>query len=317
MKLIFMGSSSFCLPILEELSYSNNDILSVYTQPPRKAGRGNKVLEVPVADLARKLGLELRQPENFKEESEVHRLKALNPDVIVVVAYGLILPKEVLSIPRIAPINIHASILPRWRGAAPLQRAIMNGDSTTGLSIMHMDHGLDTGPIYDVMVEPILDTDTYTSLSIRLSKLASGFLLDFLEGKDNFPSPKIQNPEGVLYAEKIKKSDTKIDWSKTAEEIDCHIRGLASKPGAWTSIDKERVKILSSKVSDNFQSKIDVIPGTVLEILEDGIEIICGQGAIKQEIESWLHLNTHVREYRLNTRTNGSYNIKLKKRKTQ
>ncbi len=280
MKLVFMGSSSFCLPTLEELSFSNNDILSVYTQPPRKAGRGNKVLEVPVADLARKLGLDLRQPENFQREFEIDKLKALNPDVIVVVAYGLILPREVLTIPRIAPINIHASILPRWRGAAPLQRAIMNGDSTTGLSIMHMDHGLDTGPIYDVMVEPIHNTDTYTSLSIRLSKLAPEFLLNFLENKDNFSSPRIQKTDGILYAEKIKKSDTKIDWSKTAEEIDCHIRGLASKPGAWTSIEKERVKVFSSKVSNNFQSKTDVIPGTVSEILENGIEIICGKGRL-------------------------------------
>ena len=299
-----MGSSSFCLPILEGLFESENDILAVYTQPPKPAGRGKKFLEVPVALLAKKLDLELRQPINFKEKFEIDELKALNPDVIVVVAYGLILPKEVLKVPQIAPINIHASILPNWRGAAPMQRAIINGERSTGLSIMQMDQGLDTGPIYDVLFEPIFDTDTYSILSDRLSKLASNFLLNFLDSKINGTIPIDQKTEGISYAEKISKSETRIDWSRSAKEIDYHIRGLADTPGAWTSINQERVKILLSKVSKSTENEKKFVPGTVLEVMEAGIRIICGDGQLfikklQRPGKTPLMFNEFVRGYKV------------------
>lgn len=275
-----MGSSSFCLPVLKELSASKNDILRVYTQPPRPAGRGNKLLHVPVASYAKELGLDLRQPENFHTLTEVDILKELNPDLIIVLSYGLILPIEVLKIPRIAPLNIHASILPMWRGAAPIQRAIINGDSNTGLSLMKMEEGLDTGPIYEIVKEPIFCTDTYTSVSSRLSILASKFLLNFIEKEENFLSPRAQEKLGASYADKISKSETQISWSRPAFQIDNLVRGLADKPGAWTTINEERVKLLLSRVAKPESDKVANTPGQVLKILDLGIEVACGKGSI-------------------------------------
>ena len=275
-----MGSSSFCIPILDELTYSQHKIVAVYTQPPRQAGRGKKVVEVPVALFAKQKLLKLFQPANFSDPVEIIKLKNLKPDIILVVAYGLILPREILEIPKIAAVNVHASILPRWRGAAPIQRALINGDKSTGITIMKMEEGLDTGPIYQAVIEPILTTDTFIQLSEKLSRLAGNLLLKFLENSENLPVPLAQNEMGISYAKKISKSETRIIWSKPASEIDFLIRGLSGSLGAWTTIKGERIKILSSSLAKIKKTKVEESAGTILDISVGGIEIACGEGSV-------------------------------------
>ena len=275
-----MGSSSFCIPILDGLISSSHKIVAVYTQPPKHAGRGKKIVEVPVASYAKKKSLKIYQPENFGDPLEITKLSNLKPDIILVVAYGLILPREVLKIPKIAAINVHASILPRWRGAAPIQRALMGGDKSTGITLMKMEEGLDTGPIYETAAEPILNTDTFLRLSEKLSRLAEVLVLKFLENSKNLPVPSAQNKNGISYAKKISKAETRIIWSKSASEIDFLIRGLSGTLGAWTNIKGERVKILSSSLGQTKMAKVEDRAGTILGISDKGIEIACGEGFV-------------------------------------
>lgn len=279
MKLIFMGSSSFCIPILKALLKTNIDIRRVYTQPPKLAGRGKKLFEVPVSSFAKEIGLEVCQPESFLLPSEVENLRAMQPDIILVVAYGLLLPKKVLEVPKLAAINLHASILPKWRGAAPIQRSIIAGDKYSGLSIMKMEEQLDSGPIYEVLKEKILHNDTYSSLSNRLSELGSEFLINFLKTVE-ISAPRAQDVTGVTYAGKILKCETKINWYEPAQKIDCKIRGLSERPGAWTNINGERIKILSSALVEGTKKREAISPGTVTHIGDAGIEVVCGTGKI-------------------------------------
>ena len=202
----------------------------------------------------------------FYCRSEIENLRAMQPDIILVVAYGLLLPKKVLEVPKLAAINLHASILPKWRGAAPIQRSIIAGDKYSGLSIMKMEEQLDSGPIYEVLKEKILHNDTYSSLSNRLSELGGEFLVNFLKTVE-ISSPRAQDVKGVTYTGKILKSETKINWYEPAQEIDCKNPGLSERPGAWTNINGERIKILSSALVEG-KKKEKRYPQELLPILE-------------------------------------------------
>lgn len=269
MRVVFMGTPDFSVPALREIA-ARHEVLAVYTQPPRAAGRGQKPRVSPVQAAAEALGLEVRDPERLRDPAEQAAFAALGADVAVVVAYGLILPQPVLDAPRLGCLNIHASILPRWRGAAPIQRAIMAGDAETGVAIMQMEAGLDTGPVLAEARTPIGSGETAADLHDRLSLMGAGLICDVL---DRLPLSAVpQAPEGVTYAAKILKDEARIDWTKPAAEIDRQIRGLSPFPGAWSDIGGERVKLLRARVIAG-----EGVPGDVL----DGFRVACGTGALE------------------------------------
>ena len=272
MKLVFMGTPNFSVPALQALNESSHQICAVYSQPPRPAGRGKKLKLSEVHREAVDMNLTVHHPENFKSEKDQIIFRNLNADVAVVVAYGLLLPKPILLSPKLGCVNIHASLLPRWRGAAPIQRAIMDGDDETGVCIMKMNEGLDTGPILSSTKIQILENDTSKVLSKRLSLEGAKLIVKVL---DSFSSHSAQDQptKGITYAKKIDKSEAKIDWSLSAETIDRKIRALSPFPGAWTEINGERVKLLASKVIDKENE-----PGIVLD---KGFSIACGQKAVE------------------------------------
>ena len=272
MKLVFMGTPKFSVPALKALDQSKHQICAVYSQPPRPSGRGKKLNFSDVHKEALDLGLTVHTPRNFKSEKDQKIFRELKADIAIVVAYGLILPSQILSSPKFGCVNIHASLLPRWRGAAPIQRAIMEGDDETGICIMKMDNGLDTGPVLSSRKIQIKENDTAKILSERLSLLGSNLIVEVL---DKLPDYKVQmqSTHGITYASKIHKSEAKIDWSLPAQTIDRKIRALSPFPGAWTEINGERVKLLASKVVDEEHEA-----GMVLDT---GFSIACGQKAIE------------------------------------
>ncbi len=270
MRLIFMGTPDFSVPALDALIEAGHEIAAVYTQPPRPAGRGKKPRPSPVHSRAEALGLEVRTPLNFRAEPDRAAFAALGADAAVVVAYGLILPQAVLDAPRLGCFNIHASLLPRWRGAAPIQRAIMAGDGRTGVSIMGMEAGLDTGPVLIREETPIGANDTAATLHDRLSRIGARLMVAALE---TLPTPVAQPEAGVTYAEKIDKAEARIDWTGPAAAVDRHIRGLSPFPGAWTMISGERVKLLFSATAEG-----EGAPG---EVLDDALTVACGEGAVR------------------------------------
>ena len=272
MKLVFMGTPKFSVPALKALDQSKHQICAVYSQPPRPSGRGKKLNFSDVHKEALDLGLTVHTPRNFKSEKDQKIFRELKADIAIVVAYGLILPSQILSSPKFGCVNIHASLLPRWRGAAPIQRAIMEGDDETGICIMKMDNGLDTGPVLSSRKIQIKENDTAKILSERLSLLGSNLIVEVL---DKLPDYKVQmqSTYGITYARKIHKSEAKIDWSLPAQTIDRKIRALSPFPGAWTEINGERVKLLASKVVDEEHEA-----GMVLD---SGFSIACGQKAIE------------------------------------
>ncbi len=272
MRIIFMGTPDFSVPVLDALVEAGHDIAAVYTQPPRPAGRGKKERPSPVHARARALGLTVRHPPNFRDPAEIDAFAALEADVAVVVAYGLILPQPVLDAPRKGCLNIHASLLPRWRGAAPIQRAIMAGDARTGVCIMQMEAGLDTGPVLLRRETEIRPDDTAGSLHDRLSEMGAAAIVEALASLDSL-TPTPQPAEGVTYAAKIDKAEARIDWSRPAVEIDRQIRGLSPFPGAWCEQDGTRLKLLLSRVSAG-----EGVPGT---ILDDRLTVACGEGAVQ------------------------------------
>ncbi len=272
MRIIFMGTPDFSVPVLDALVEAGHDIAAVYTQPPRPAGRGKKERPSPVHARARALGLTVRHPPNFRDPAETDAFAALEADVAVVVAYGLILPQPVLDAPRKGCLNIHASLLPRWRGAAPIQRAIMAGDARTGVCIMQMEAGLDTGPVLLRRETEIRPDDTAGSLHDRLSEMGATAIVAALANLDSL-TPTPQPAEGVTYAAKIDKAEARIDWSRPAVEIDRQIRGLSPFPGAWCEQDGTRLKLLLSRVSAGQGA-----PGTVLD---DSLTVACGKGAVQ------------------------------------
>ena len=279
LRIAFMGTPEFSATVLQALIDSDHQIVGVYSQPPRPAGRrGLELVKSPVQLLAENHGLEVLTPISLKDSADQQDFAALNVDVAVVVAYGLILPKPVLSAPRFGCLNIHASLLPRWRGAAPLQRAIMAGDAETGVMIMKMDEGLDTGPVALTSKVTIEENLFCGQLHDILANRSGPLLIEALGKLEN--SELVFTPQskvGANYAHKISKSETRIDWSNSARDVHNHIRGLAPTPAAWCEMvlggNPVRVKILESRLSSGTGNS-----GTVLNT---PLEIACGEGSIK------------------------------------
>jgi len=275
-RMAFMGTPSFAVDILKALLAAHYQVVAVYTQPPRPVGRGYKVTPSPVHDLATTHKIPVITPETLKTEDVQRQWKALNLDVAIVAAYGLILPKAILEAPQFGCINVHASLLPRWRGAAPLQRAILAGDTETGVTIMKMDTGLDTGDILLTKKVPLDDTMTTPRLHDILAHLGAEALLRALPlYLTNKLQPTPQPQEGVTYAEKLEKGDGILDWRLPASLLERKVRALNPWPGTWFDIGKDRIKVLKAEViSGHFPAP----PGT---ILDDQLTIVCGEGALR------------------------------------
>ena len=271
MRIIFMGTPDFSVPVLQALVDAGHQIAAVYCQPPRPAGRGKKDRVSPVQLRAEKLGLDVRYPVTLKTAEAQAEFAALQADIAVVVAYGLILPQAILDTPTHGCLNIHASLLPRWRGAAPIHRAIMAGDDSTGVCIMQMEAGLDTGPVLLREVIEIGAEETTGALHDRLSDLGANAVVRALAQLPAL-TPAPQPDEGVTYAAKIDKAEARIDWMRPAVEVDRLIRGLSPFPGAWCNVAGERVKLLGSRLARGTGA-----PGQVL----NGFTIACGDGAVE------------------------------------
>lgn len=266
-----MGTPEFAVPALDALFEAGHEIVAVYTRAPRPAGRGMKERRCPVQVRAEALGLPVHAPGDLRSAEICDRFRAHRADAAVVVAYGLILPESILACPRLGCLNIHASLLPRWRGAAPIHRAIMSGDNETGISIMAVDTGLDSGPVLLSEAMAIRPDDTTGRLHDRLARLGARLIVEALDGIDGIePTPQPQ--DGVSYARKVNKAETRIDWSRPADEIDRHIRGLSPFPGAWCKVHGERTKLLNSRLADG-----EGAPGAHL----GGCRVACGAGAIE------------------------------------
>jgi methionyl-tRNA formyltransferase len=271
MRIIFMGSPEFAVPTLEALVGAGHDVAAVYTQPPRPAGRGKADRPTAVELRARALGLEVRSPRSLKGEEERAAFAALDADIAVVAAYGLILPPPILDAPRFGCLNVHASLLPRWRGAAPVQRAIMAGDEMTGVTIMRMEAGLDTGPML-LEREVAIDRKNAAQLTEELAELGATMMVEVLDRPADHP-PRPQPDEGVTYAAKISKEEARIDWNRPATEIARQVQGLAPFPGAWFGYQGERIKLLEADTVDG--------AGRPGEVLDDRLTVATGSGALR------------------------------------
>jgi len=267
---VFMGTPEFSVPVLEALVEAGHEVCAVYTQPPRPAGRGKKERLSPVQARAEELGLPTRHPVSLKSEDAQADFAALNADIAVVVAYGLILPQAVLDAPAKGCLNIHASLLPRWRGAAPIHRAIMAGDAETGVCIMQMEAGLDTGPVLLRRATPIGATETTGALHDRLSAMGAEAIVEALSTLDTL-TPDIQPEDGVTYATKIDKAEARVDWTQPAEGIVRQINGLSPFPGAWTLADGGRVKLLEAQTAKH------ALPSGEIQTSADG-QLLVGAG---------------------------------------
>ena len=276
MRVIFMGSPDFSVPVLDALVDAGHEIACVYCQPPRPAGRGKKDRPTPVQARAEALGLPVRHPLNFKDPDDVAAFAALEADIAVVVAYGLLLPQSILDAPTSGCLNIHASLLPRWRGAAPIHRAIMAGDAETGVCIMQMEAGLDTGPVLLRDVVKIEKSHTTAILHDELSNMGAKLIIDALAKLPEL-TPVPQPEGGVTYAKKIDKAEARVDWSKPAEIIDRQIRGLSPFPGAWSTYQGERIKLLSSEVQPGTGAPGAVLGPFVIACGENAVEIFTAQ----------------------------------------
>ena len=276
MRIAFMGTPEFSVAVLSELLAAGHDVAAVYTRAPRPSGRGHKLTPSPVHQFAESHGLTVRTPRNFKAQADRGAFAALDLDVAVVVAYGLILPQALLDAPRHGCLNLHASLLPRWRGAAPIQRAIMAGDKQTGVQVMRMEAGLDTGPVMLSEITPIAADDTAGTLHDRLAQIAAGLAPRALAALERGALAERLQPEaGVTYAEKIAPAEARIDWDRPASDVDCHIRGLSPFPGAWFEAEGVRVKALFSRIAPG-----DGAPGEVLTA--DGrLVVACREGALE------------------------------------
>ena len=265
-----MGTPEFAVPALQGLIDSPHEVIAVYSQPPRPAGRGQALRPSPVQARAEALGLTVRHPTSLRTPEALAEFAALQADVAVVVAYGLILPQAILDAPRLGGLNIHASLVPRWRGAAPIHRAVMAGDAETEICIMQMEAGLDTGPVLLRSAMTIGTEETTGELHDRLSGMGAALIVQALAHLPDL-TPDPQPDDGVTYAAKIDKAEARVDWSRPAVEVDRLIRGLSPFPGAWCMFGKERVKLLKSRVVSGQGA-----PGQVLS----GLTIACGEGAV-------------------------------------
>ena len=271
MRIIFMGSPDFAVPTLDALVLAGHEVVAAYTQPPRPAGRGKGERPTPVEERAHELGIEVRTPKSLRGEAEQRAFAELDADLAVVAAYGLILPQPILDAPMLGCLNVHASLLPRWRGAAPVQRSIMAGDEATGVTIMQMEAGLDTGPILLKRAVEI-ESKNAAQLTEELAKLGASMMVEVLSDLPRF-EPIPQPDEGVTYASKISKEEARIDWSRPAAELVRHVQGLAPFPGAWFEHQGERIKLLAADAVEGGNT-----PG---EVLDDQLAIACGKGALR------------------------------------
>jgi len=278
MKIIFAGTPEFSLPPLQAL-IDTHEVVAVFTQPDRRSGRGKKLSPPPVKCLAIEHDIPVFQPHSLKDQ--VSLIKSLDADVMVVVAYGMLLPQSVLDLPLFGCINIHASLLPRWRGAAPIQRAIEAGDSETGVSIMQMEAGLDTGPVFQKLVIAINHDDTSKTLHEKLATLGAKGIIDTLEQLDKHAKPTPQSDEGANYAKKISKQEAEIDWSLDAQTIDAKVRAFNPWPICQTQHNLTRIRIWRASAHEQASSEA---PGTILDISDLGIEVACGSGVLRLEV---------------------------------
>ncbi len=277
MRIAFAGTPAFAAVALEALVDASFDLVLVLTQPDRPAGRGLHELQSDVKQTALRLGLPLAQPRGLREEEIRNQLRSVSAEAMVVAAYGLILPGAVLDLFPVGCINIHASLLPRWRGAAPIQRAILAGDQETGISIMRMDQGLDTGPVYLTKATPILPADTAGSLHDRLCQLGASCVVQALtQIADGSLTPAAQADEGIVYAHKIAKAEAAIDWRQEALLVDRQVRAFNPVPGAFSLLNGEPVKIWRALARDAGEGD----PGKIVDCTSEGIDVACGRGIL-------------------------------------
>lgn len=271
MRIIFMGSPDFAVPTLEALVATGHDVLCAYTQPPRAAGRGKGERRTAVHDRAEQLGISVRHPTTLRDPAEQDAFAAFDADVAVVAAYGLILPPPILAAPRRGCVNVHGSLLPRWRGAAPVQRAIEAGDAVTGVTIMQMEKGLDTGPML-LTRETEIGRKTAGQLTKEIARIGAEAMAEWLADPSRYrPAP--QPADGVTYATKIDKAEARIDWARGANAIERQLRAFAPVPGAWFKANGERIKLLAAEVVD--------MTGTPGTILDDQLTIACATAALR------------------------------------
>ncbi|WP_193569824.1 methionyl-tRNA formyltransferase [Luteibacter jiangsuensis] len=280
LRVVFAGTPDFAVPCLEACRASGAEVVAVYTQPDRPAGRGRKLAASPVKEAALAAGIPVEQPESFKAEEDRARLAAHAPDLMVVVAYGLILPRKVLAIPRLGCWNVHASLLPRWRGAAPIQRAILAGDAESGVDLMQMEAGLDTGPVLIERRTPIAADETGGSLHDRLAALGADALAEGLRRvmAGETLAPRAQAEEGVAYAHKLDKAEARLDFAQPAIDLERKVRAFDPWPVAEADIAGERLRIWSARAVPGVSG---AEPGQVLAATRDGIDVACGDGALR------------------------------------
>jgi methionyl-tRNA formyltransferase len=281
LKLIFAGTPEFALPSLQALAESQHTICAVYTQPDRPQGRGRRLLPSPIKQFALEKGWPVLQPLSLRSLEAQQTLAAWQADLMIVVAYGLILPKAVLTLPKKGCVNVHASLLPRWRGAAPIQRALLAGDSTTGISIMQMDAGLDTGDVIQQVACAIGPNETGGTLQVRLAELGAQALLSSLEQIATGDYPRVPQPEsGSTYAKKIEKNEAEIQWTQSAVEIERAIRALNPKPVAYTFLNNQPVRIWQAQVLAEVAQE-NLKPGTCIQVSDQGLDVLTGQGILR------------------------------------
>ena len=279
LRIAFAGTPQFALPALRALLGSRHRVVGVLTQPDRPAGRGRELRASPVKLLSTQLGLPLAQPSTLKSEEGRSALREWSPELLVVVAYGLILPATVLALPRLGCLNIHGSLLPRWRGAVPIQRALLAGDAQTGITIMQLDEGLDTGPTLLERQRPIGAEDTAGDLHDALAELGAAALIEAIDGlAAGSLAAREQSAEGVTYASKIEKAEARIDWNHSAVQIDRQIRAFNPWPVAETRLGDEPLRILRARLADAAARAAE--PGTLLGISDDGLRVACGEGVL-------------------------------------
>jgi methionyl-tRNA formyltransferase len=277
-RIVFAGTPDFALESLRRLVESGNIPVAVLTQPDRPAGRGKQLTASPVKEFALDQDIPVLQPVTLRDPDAVAEIAALDADLLIVAAYGLLLPQTVLDLPRSGCLNVHASLLPRWRGAAPIQHAILAGDAETGVCLMHMEAGLDTGPVYVSESTSIGDEETAGELHDRLARLGADLLVDKLEAilRGDLEA-KQQDEIGATYASKIRRQDAALDWTRPAAEIARAVRAYNPVPGAWFELDGESIKCWQARVLDDGESP----PGVVLDAGKDGVDVACGEGVLR------------------------------------
>lgn len=271
MRLIFMGTPDFAVPTLNALVDAGHDVVAVYSQPPRPANRGKKLTPSAVHARAEELGLEVRTPVSLKGAEEQAAFAALNADAAIVAAYGLLLPQAILDAPKFGCLNVHGSLLPRWRGAAPVQRAILAGDADTGVMVMQMEAGLDTGPVRATAVTPV-DRKTAGELTEELAQLGAGLMVEVLADMGRYP-PVAQPEDGITYARKIEKSEARLDFGQSADAVERQVRAFNPVPGTFFEFQGERYRVLAADITE--------AAGEIGTVVDDQLTIACATGAIR------------------------------------